>query len=167
MNYNDTLDLHYCVRTFEKHFNDNTWSYYTLHLLMDVYDTHSFHDNTLHYMHQGDLRFIMPNVYRLFLIKNGQSSSFMEFEQDINDILHEINVYIPQFTTRSDTSTTHENHWIFRAAFTVVSRLVIAYRFNKGSPSEKMSNHFTLYSRRPKAFSSEYTFQQMQSVVSC
>ncbi len=55
----------------------------------------------------------------------------MEFEQDIDDIFGEINAYIPQFTTWSDTPTTHEKHWIFRAAFTVVSGLVTAYQFYK------------------------------------
>ncbi len=66
---------------------------------MDVYDTHSFHDNTMHYIHQQDLSFIMPNVYTLFLniiiqhvhlqFNNGQSLNFMEFEQDIDDIFDE------------------------------------------------------------------------------
>ncbi len=60
----------------------------------------------------------MHNVYKLFLnitiqhvqlqFNNGLSSSFIEFEQDIDDIFGEINSYMMQFTTRSDTLTTHE-----------------------------------------------------------
>ncbi len=38
-------------------------------------------------------------------------STFLEFERDIDDIFGEINAYIPQFTTRSDTPTGHEKLW--------------------------------------------------------
>ncbi len=55
----------------------------------------------------------------------------MEFEHDIDDIFDEINSYIPLFTTNSDTPSTHEKCWIFRAAFIVVSGLVSAYRVYK------------------------------------
>ncbi len=87
---------------------------------MDVYGTHSFLENTMHYMHQRDLDFLMHNVYRLYLnitiqhihlqYNNRLSLSFMDFEHDINGILYEINAYIPQFTTRSDTPTKPEKH---------------------------------------------------------
>ncbi len=83
----------------------------------------------------------MHNVYRLFLnitiqhiclrFNNGLSLILMKFEHDIDDIFDEINAYVPQFTTRSDTPTTCEKGWIFRTAFTVVSGLVSAYRFYK------------------------------------
>ncbi len=46
---------------------NDTWSFYTLQLVMDVYDTHSFLENTTHYMHKQDLKFPMHKVYRLFL----------------------------------------------------------------------------------------------------
>ncbi len=69
------------------------------------------------------LRSLMPGVYKIFLnltiqhvrlrFNNGLSSTFTEFETDIDDILGEINAYICQFTTRSDTPTTHEKCWIF------------------------------------------------------
>ncbi len=85
---------------------------------MDVYDTHSFLENTMQYMHRQDLDFLMHNVYRLFLnitiqhislrFKNELSLSFMYFEHDIDNIFDEINAYIPQFTTRSDTPSSHE-----------------------------------------------------------
>ncbi len=62
----------------------------------------------------------MPEVYKLFLnvtiqhvrlqLNNGLSSTFAEFETDIDDISGEINAYIPQFTTGSDTSTPREKH---------------------------------------------------------
>ncbi len=90
MYYNNTLNLRDCVRTFKRHILNNTWSFYTLHLLMDLYDTHYFLENTVHYMHKQDLEFLMHNVYRLFLnitiqhihlrINHGLSLSFMEFE---------------------------------------------------------------------------------------
>ncbi len=108
---------------------------------MDVYDTRSFLENTMHYMHKQDLKFLMHNVYSLILnitiqhirlrFNNGLSLSFMEFEHDIDNIFDEINAYIPQFTTRSDTPSSNEKRWIFGAAFTVVSGLVSAYRFYK------------------------------------
>ncbi len=101
----------------------------------------------MQYMHHQDLHILMPNVYKLFLnitiqhvrlrFNNGLSSSFMEFEQDIDDIFGEINAYILQFTTRSDTPTTYGKHWIFGAAFTVVSVLVSAYRFYKSYTFKK------------------------------
>ncbi len=61
----------------------------------------------------------------------------MEFEQNIDDIVGEINAKIPQFTTTSDTPTTSEKCWIFVAAFTVVSELVSAYRFYKSYSFKK------------------------------
>ncbi len=103
---------------------------------MDVYDTHTFLENTVHYMHREDLDFLMHNVYRFFLnitiqhihlqFNNGLLISFMEFEHDIDNIFDKINAYILQFTTRSDTPTKHGKRWIFGVAFTVVSRLVTA-----------------------------------------
>ncbi len=116
---NNTLNLRDCVRTFKRHILNNTWSFYILHLLMDVYDTHSFLENTMHYMHKQDLDFLKHNVYKLFLnitiqhirlrFNNGLSLSFMEFEHDIDNIFDEINAYIPQFTIRSDTPFSREN----------------------------------------------------------
>ncbi len=137
----NTLNTHDCVKTFKHHLQNDTWSYYTLHLLMDVYDIQSLVDHNKYYMNETVLNFFMPNVYRLFLnitiqhvchrFNNGLSSTFLEFERDIDDIFEEINAYIPQFTTRSDTPTNREKHWIFRDAFMVVSGLVTAYRIYK------------------------------------
>ncbi len=83
----------------------------------------------------------MPNIYKLFLnitiqhirhrFNNGLRSTFLEFEQDIDNIFGEITAYIPQFTTRFDTLTKREKRWIFGAAFTVISGLVTAYRIYK------------------------------------
>ncbi len=78
---------------------------------MDVYDNHSFLENTMHYMHKQDLEFPMHNIYRLFLniiiqhihlrFNNGLSLNFIKFEYDINDMFDEINAYIPQFTNKN------------------------------------------------------------------
>ncbi len=81
---------------------------------------------------------MMLNVYRLFLnitiqhvhyrFNHGLCSTFFKFEWDIDEIFDEINTYIPQFTTKSDTPTKREKHWIFEAAFMIVSGLITAYR---------------------------------------
>ncbi len=112
MYYNNTLNIHGCIKTFNHHLQNDTWSYYTLHLLMDVYDIQSLVDHNKYYMNESVLNFLMPNVYRLFLnvtiqhvrhrFNNGLCSTFLEFEWDIDDIFEEINAHIPQFTTRSD-----------------------------------------------------------------
>ncbi len=109
---------------------------------MDVFDIQPIdNDSQLQYMmNDSVLSFIMPDVYRLFLnitiqhvrnlFNNVLSCSFLEFEHDIDSIFDEINAYIPQFTTRSDTPSRHEKRWIFGDAFTVISGLVTAYRIN-------------------------------------
>ncbi len=141
MYYNNTLNIHGCVKTFMHHLKNDKWSYYTLHLLMDVYDIQCLEDNNKYYMNESVLNFTMPNVYRLFLnitiqlvrhrFNHGLRSTFFEFERDIDEIFGEINAYIPQFTTKSDTPTKCEKCWIFGAAFTVVSGLVTAYQIYK------------------------------------
>ncbi len=133
---NNSLNVHGCVKTFKHHLQNDTWSNYTLHLLMDVYDIQSLANHNKYYLNELVLSYLMPNVYRLFLNINiqhvhyrfntGLSLTFLEFEQDIDDIFGEINAYIPQFTTRSNMPTNREKCWIFGAAFTVVSSLVTA-----------------------------------------
>ncbi len=108
---------------------------------MDIYDIQSLAENNKHYMNKSVLEYMMPNVYRLFLnitmqhvhhcFNHGFRSTFPEFERYIDVIFNEINAYIPQFTTKSDTPTKPEKHWIFGAAFTIVSHLVTAYRIYK------------------------------------
>ncbi len=137
MYYNNTINIHACVRTFKHQLQNNTWSYYTLHLLMDVYDIQSLAENNKHYMNESVLDYMMPNVYRLFLnitiqhvshrFNYGLRSTFLEFEQGIVEIFNEINDYIPQVTTKSNTPTKREKFWIFGAAFTIVSGLVTPY----------------------------------------
>ncbi len=102
---------------------------------MDVYDIQSLAENNKHYMNESVLDYMMPNVHRLFLnitiqhvrhcFYHGLHSTFFEF---IDKIFDEINAYIPQFTTKSDTPTKREKCWIFGASFTIVSDLVTAYR---------------------------------------
>ncbi len=41
MYYNNTMNIHGCVRTFKHQLQNDTWSYYTLHLLMGGYDIQS------------------------------------------------------------------------------------------------------------------------------
>ncbi len=67
MYYNNTLNIHGCVRTFKHQLQNDTWSYYTLHLLMDVCDIQSLEENNKHYMNESVLDYMMPNVYKLFL----------------------------------------------------------------------------------------------------
>ncbi len=143
MYYNDTLNIANCVLIFNRHLNGNIWSFYTLHLLMDVNDIQYLRDRTpsQYVINYPSLRSLMPAVYKMFLnvtiqhiwlrFNNGLSSTYAEFETNIDTIFGEINAYIPQFTTRSDTPTAREKRWIFWAAFTVVSGLVSAYRFYK------------------------------------
>ncbi len=118
MYYNNTMNILGCVRTFKHQLQNDTWSYYTLHILMDVYDIHSLAENNKHYMNESVLGYMMPNIYRLFLnitiqhvrhrFNHGLSSTFLEFERDIDEIFDEINAYIPQFSTKSDTPTKRE-----------------------------------------------------------
>ncbi len=85
---------------------------------MDVYDIQSLAENNKHYMNESVWDYIMPNVYRLFLnitiqhachrFNHDLRSTFLEFEWDIDEIFNEINAYIPQFTTKSDTPTKRE-----------------------------------------------------------
>ncbi len=139
--YNKALNISGCVKTFKHQMQNDMWSYYTLHLLMDVYDIQSLVDHNKYYMNESVLNFLMPNVYRLFLnitiqhvhhcFNHGLHSTFFEFERDIDEIFEEINSYIPQFNTQSDTPTNCEKRWIFGPAFMVVSGLVTAYRIYK------------------------------------
>ncbi len=141
MYYNNTMNIHHCIRTFKHQLQNATWSYYTLYLLMDVYDIQSLAENNKHYMNESVLDYMMPNVYRLFLnitiqhvrycFNNGLRFTFLEFEQDNDKIFDECTAYIPQFTSKNDTPTKREKHWIFGAAFTIVSGLVTAYRIYK------------------------------------
>ncbi len=149
------MNIHGCVRTFKHQLQNDIWSYYTLHLLMDVYDIQSLAENNKHYMNESILDYMMPNVYRLFLnitiqhvhhcFNHGLRSTFLEFEWDIGEIFNEINAYIPQFTTKSDTPTIHEKRWIFVAAFKTVSGLVMAYRIYKSYTFRKNVQHTLSY----------------------
>ncbi len=180
--YNYSLNIDDCTITFKGHLDDGIWSYYTLHLLMDIYDIHFIMNRKERHMNESELQQLMPNtnkflsnitihllmdfyntqtllvhnrfyidesvlrhtmpkVYKLFpnitiqhirhRFNDGLRSTFLEFEQDIDDICEEMNAYTPQVTTRSDTPTNREKRWIFSAAFTVISGLVTAYRIYK------------------------------------
>ncbi len=73
-------------------------------------------------MNESVLDYMMLNVYRLFLnitiqhvrhhFNHGLCSTFFEFKREIDEIFDEINAYIPQFTTKSDTPTKLEKRWI-------------------------------------------------------
>ncbi len=64
---NNSINVHSCVKTFKHHLQNDTCSYYTLHLLMDVYDIQSLADDNKYYLNESVLSYLMPNVYRLFL----------------------------------------------------------------------------------------------------
>ncbi len=53
--YNNSLNVHGCVKTFKHHLQNDTWSYYTLHLLMDVYDIQSLADHNKYYLNEAVL----------------------------------------------------------------------------------------------------------------
>ncbi len=116
---------------------------------MDVNDIPYLKDSppSQYVINYPSMRNLMPGVYKLLLnvtiwhvclhFNNGLSSTFAKFETDIDDYFGEINAYIPQFTTRSDTPTPWEKHSIFGAAFKVVSGLVSAYWFYKSYTFKK------------------------------
>ncbi len=122
---------------------------------MDVYDIQSLAENNKHYMNGSGLDYMMPNVYRLFLnitiqhvrhrFNHSLRSTFFEFEGDIDQIFDEINAYIPQFTTKSDTTTRREKRWIFGRAFMIVSGLVTAYRIYKSYTFRRNVQHTLSY----------------------
>ncbi len=157
MYYNNTLNHNHCVSTFNKHLSGNICYFYTLHVLLDVNGIPYLKERTpIQYMiNYPSLRSLMQRVYKMFLnitvqhvrlrFNNGLSSTFAEFETDIDDIFEEINAYIPQFSTRSDTPTTREKLWIIIAAFTVVSELVSAYYFYKSYTFNKNVKRTLLY----------------------
>ncbi len=113
-------------------------------------------------MNESVLNFMMSNVYKLFLnitiqhvrhlFNHGLRCTFFEFKWDIDDIFEEINAYILQFTTQSDTPTKHEKHWIFGAAFTVMSGLVTAYRIYKSYIFRKNVQRTLSYTFQSKTF---------------
>ncbi len=149
------MNIHGCVRTFKHQLQNDTWSYYTLHLLFDVYDIQSLAENNKHYMNESVLDYMMPIVYRLFLnitiqdvphrFNHGLRSTFLEFERDTDEIFNEINAFIPQFTTKSDTPTKRETQRIFGMAFVIVSGLVTAYRIYKSYTFRKNVQHTLSY----------------------
>ncbi len=100
MYYNNTLNIHGCVKTFKHHLQNDMRSYYNYHLLIDVYDIQSLVDHNKYYINESVLNFHLPNFYRLFLnvtishvhhhFNNDLSSTFPEFEWDIDNIFDEI-----------------------------------------------------------------------------
>ncbi len=161
--YNNTLNLTHCISSFNHHLSRNIWSFYILHLLMDVNDIPYLKDRTpsQYVIDYPNMQNFMPNVYKLFLnitiqyvwlhFNNGLFSTFKEFEKNIDDIFGEINACIPQFTIRSDTPTTCEKWWIFVEAFTVISGLVSTYCFYKSytfKKNVKRTFHYILDGQR-------------------
>ncbi len=69
MYYNYTLNIHGWLRNFKRHLQNDTWSYYTLHIIMDVFDMQSLDNGSQlwYMMNDSVLSFVMPDVYRLFL----------------------------------------------------------------------------------------------------
>ncbi len=67
---------------------------------MDVYDTHFFLENTMHYMHKQDLEFLMDNVYRLFLDITIQYIC-LQFNNGLSLSLIELNMTLMTFSMKS------------------------------------------------------------------
>ncbi len=90
MYYNNSINVHGYVNTFKHHLQNDTLSYYTLHLIMDVYDIQSLADHNKYYLNESVLSYLMPSVYRLFLnitiqhvryhFNTRLRSTFLEFE---------------------------------------------------------------------------------------
>ncbi len=65
MYYNNSLNINGCTNTFQEHLGKGIWSYYTLHLVMDVYDIHSVINHKEKYMNESVLQIMMPNTNKL------------------------------------------------------------------------------------------------------
>ncbi len=161
MYYNKYFNMSFCLDTFKSHVHNDQWSYYTLQIIMNIYDVLGNYLEKIDELKtaipnisdKNRLRIMLPNVYRLFLnitvqmIKEqfhyDQSVSSMEFEHEIDAILTEVNAYIPRFVTRSDTPNRQERSLIFGASMNVVSGLFSAWNFYKDRRF-KQKRHRTL-----------------------
>ncbi len=66
MYYNGTMDMKQCKFMFNDHYKKNIWSYYTLHVIMDVHDITLLKDNIPSSVMKdnAELRQLMPEVYK-------------------------------------------------------------------------------------------------------
>ncbi len=92
--YNHTINLNNYIITFTRHLSRNVWSFYTLHLIMDIQDIPYLKECTPSQfdIDHPEMRTLMPDVYKHFLnitiqhiklrFNNGLSSTFKEFESD-------------------------------------------------------------------------------------
>ncbi len=75
MYYNKHLNVLFCLDTFKSHVRNDQWSYYTLQIIMNIYDVLG---NDLEKIDKlkmaipnisdkNRLRIMLPKVYRLFL----------------------------------------------------------------------------------------------------
>ncbi len=108
----DVYDIHSVINCMESYMNKSVLqnmmpntnkllSNTTIHLLIDFYNTQSLLTQKQFYIDEPVLRYTMPNVYKLFLnitiqhyhhhFNKGLRSTFLEFEQDIDNIFGEIN----------------------------------------------------------------------------
>ena len=149
--FHGNFDFLMCIRTFQYHFDHNIWSYYTLHLLLDIVDI----GKREIMLPKGSSRFCekspfmcsdkayqyVPDIYRIFMnitlqYKNirfyrGVQENSIAFEKEIGYVLDEINSYIPRFVTRTETITKREKRSIIAALFTIGSGLFSTWRFYK------------------------------------
>ncbi len=65
MHYAKSLLINGCANTFICHLTKGIWSYYTLRLVMDVYDIHSVINHKEHYMNKSVLQNMMPNTNKI------------------------------------------------------------------------------------------------------
>jgi len=149
--YNGSLDMKYCIKRFNYHLDHNMWSYYTIHLLMDVLDIgstevlvekgRSAFVNRFNYINSKHIRDYKPEVYKMFLnitiqymnirFSQGVRDSSMVFEQEIDYILDEVNAYIPRFITKSDVPDYREKRALLSALLTIGGGLFSAWKFYK------------------------------------
>ncbi len=69
MYYNGNMDKKQCKLMFNDHYNKHIWSYYTLHVIMDVHDITLLKDyipNSI-MKDNAELQQLMQEVYKLFL----------------------------------------------------------------------------------------------------
>ncbi len=69
MYYNNTLNQDHCLSTFNRRLSRNVWSFYILHLLMDVNDIPYLKDSppSQYVINYPSMRNLMPGVYKLLL----------------------------------------------------------------------------------------------------
>ncbi len=75
MYYNNSLNINGCANTFQDHLTKGIWSYYNLHLVMDVYDINSVINHKENYMTDS----VLQNMMLSKLLSNITIHLLMDF----------------------------------------------------------------------------------------